>query len=416
HIKILLIRMTLDQSEIAPKEMRGRIVSIQQFAITLGICAAYWVDYGVLDLKGSSSWRLALGLPLIPAFIYLAITFGLPRSPRYLVYKHNDQKALESLAVTRGDGSTNHPDVLMEYIEIKQSIRFEEKYGSKHYCRLFQKGPENNLKRLILGMAAQIFQQLTGASTLFLYAPGLFQASGIKGRHSALLANGISGVINLIFTIPPMIYIDHWGRRPTLIAGSIFCCACTVVMTVIASVTGLADAVLTTLANDEINSVEEGEPLAYTSPNNASIGFLVMMYLFIACYAMTWGPAGWIYPTELYSQDIRAQALGLTTAANWLFNFGVTQLSPLMFLSIHWKTFVIYAVLCAVSSYVVYKYFPETMGKSLEEIDLIFSGNFNFYDLNVHHPQTAAAALSQLDRIRARNPTVIGVEQLFLST
>ena len=87
-------------------------------------------------------------------------------SPRYLIHSHMDIQALEVLAFIRGDGSLSHPEVLMEYVEIKQSIRFEETYGSKHYGRLFRKGWENNRKRLLLGIAVQAFQQLTGANSL----------------------------------------------------------------------------------------------------------------------------------------------------------------------------------------------------------------------------------------------------------
>ncbi|CDS09029.1 hypothetical protein LRAMOSA10389 [Lichtheimia ramosa] len=413
-IGALSMVVPLYQSEISPKEMRGRLVSIQQFAIACGICVSYWVDYAVLDATTVSNWRLAFGLPLIPALIYLAGALVLPKSPRYLIYKHHDRQALEVLAFVRGDGTINHPDVLMEYVEIKQSIRFEEKYGSKHFWRLFRKGADNNRKRLLLGMAVQIFQQLTGANALLLYAPLIFRASGIQGKSTTLLANGISGLVNLIFTIPPMITIDRWGRRPTLIVGSIACCLCLIIMTVIAAVTGLTDniASMHVLDASDTNATEMDETIRHID-HQASIGFLVMMYMFVACYALTWGPAGWIYPTELYSQDVRARALGFTTAANWLFNFGVTMLTPLMYVHIQWKAFVVYAVFCFVMAIVVHRYFPETMGKSLEEVDLIFSGNFNYYDLSVHHPQTAAAALSQLNRTsRSRNALLGGFNQL----
>ncbi|KAI9259690.1 hypothetical protein BDA99DRAFT_99227 [Phascolomyces articulosus] len=396
----------LYQSEIAPKDMRGRLVSVQQLAIAFGICTSYWVGYGFIDIDSSLSWRLPLGIPLIVALIYAIGILMMPRSPRYLVHKHMDHQALKSLAFIRGDGSLCHPDVLMEYVEIKQSIRFEETYGSKHYGRLFRKGWENNRKRLLLGMAVQIFQQLTGANSLFLYAPQIFQALGIRGRHSTLLANGISGTINFVFSIPPIFIIDRWGRRPTLVIGSIFCCLCTIVMAIVGAVTGLTDHIRAIYAMDPNPNTPRNVDfitIPGSSDSNGSIAFLVVMYLFIACFALTWGPAGWIFPTELYSQDVRAQALGLTTAANWLFNYGVSQITPIMYVNIRWKTFATYAVLCAVIAFVVYRYFPETKGKSLEEIDLIFSGNFNYYDLNVHHPQTAAAALDVLDRAHARH-------------
>ncbi|KAI9488235.1 general substrate transporter [Zychaea mexicana] len=396
-----------DQSEIAPKNMRGRLVSVQQFAIATGICVSYWMGYAFIGIDSSLSWRLPLGIPLIIALIYAIGIMLMPRSPRFLIHKHMDREALEVLAFIRGDGSLNHPDVLMEYVEIKQSIRFEETYGSKHFGRLFRKGWENHRKRLLLGMGVQIFQQLTGANALLYVFLDLIRCIMYVLNDFAVFTNCISGVINFAFSIPPMFIIDRWGRRPTLVYGSIFCCACTVVMAIVGQVTGITNRITAMLAVDELQAAHETEKLISVpygeEGNSGSIAFLVVIYLFIACYALSWGPAGWIFPTELYSQDVRAQALGLTTAANWLFNYGVTQITPIMYTTIRWKTFVAYAVLCAVIAFAVQRYFPETMGKSLEEIDLIFSGNFNYYDLNVHHPQTAAAALHELDRAHARH-------------
>jgi hypothetical protein len=139
-----------------------------------------------MDIPSSSSWRLPFALPLIPAFVYLLGTLWLPQSPRYLIFRNKDKEALQVLSQIRGDGTIYHPDVLMEFTEIKQSISFEQKLNSRRYWRLFQRGTENNRKRLLLGMAVQIFQQLTGANALFLYAPQIFQAAGIKGRYTSL--------------------------------------------------------------------------------------------------------------------------------------------------------------------------------------------------------------------------------------
>ncbi|KAG2220206.1 hypothetical protein INT45_002798, partial [Circinella minor] len=422
-IGLLSMVVPLYQSEIAPKNMRGRLVSIQQLAIAFGISVSYWIGYGFLDVNSPASWRLPLGIPLVIGLIYAIGILLMPRSPRYLIHCHMDLQALEVLAFIRGDGSLSHPEVLMEYVEIKQSMRFEETYGSKHYGRLFQKGWENNRKRLLLGIAVQAFQQLTGANSLLflidplfsLYAPQIFQALGIVGGHGTLLgkwsnnksiySNAISGIINLVFSIPPVFFIDRFGRRPTLVIGTIVCCICMIVMAIVGAVTGLTDNIRAIyapggMAADIPREIDIGV-IGSSINSGGTVAFLVVMYLFIASYALTWAPVGWIFPTELYSQDVRAQALGITTAANWLFNYGVTQITPIMFVTIRWKTFAAYAVVCVVIGYLVYRYFPETMGKSLEEIDLIFSGNFNYYDLNVHHPQTAAAALDILDRAHA---------------
>ncbi|KAG0176174.1 hypothetical protein DFQ28_008153 [Apophysomyces sp. BC1034] len=170
-----------------------------------------------------------------------------------------------------------------------------------------------------------------------------------------------------------------------------------------AIIAGMEGFVYTDTASQSFHAATDVNSKLLISANGPSIAFLVMSYIYVASYAVSWGPAGWIYPTELYSQGVRAKALGITTAANWLFNFVILQIAPIMFSTIQWKTYVVFGVFCACIALAVYGFFPETMGKSLEEVDLIFSCNFNYYDVNVHHPQTAAAALAQMERSQLQN-------------
>lgn len=143
-------------------------MSTQQFTITLGTAMSYWFDYAFVNLSGSISWRLALGLPLIPAVICLiGLLLFIPESPRHLIDKDHYAEALDILAKIRGDGSKTHTAVMMEFYEMKQNITFEHKLYKHHkYRRIFSKGSENNRKRLLLGMAVQIFQQLTGVNAI----------------------------------------------------------------------------------------------------------------------------------------------------------------------------------------------------------------------------------------------------------
>lgn len=144
-------------------------MSIQQFAITLGTAISYWFDYAFVSTPGSTGWRLALGLQLLPAvFCLVGLLLFIPESPRHSIDKKHMTEALETLAKIRGDGSKSHNDVLMEFAEMKQNISFEHKMYKDHkYKRLFKAGgAENNRKRLLLGMAVQIFQQLTGVNAL----------------------------------------------------------------------------------------------------------------------------------------------------------------------------------------------------------------------------------------------------------
>ncbi|KAI8091633.1 general substrate transporter [Thamnidium elegans] len=347
---ILSMVVPLYQSEIAPKKIRGRLMSIQQFAIALGTCISYWVDYAFVNVPGSTGWRLALGLQLIPAlFCLVGLLLFIPQSPRHSIDKNRMTEALETLSMIRGDGTKTHNDVLMEFAEMKQNISFEHKMYKDHkYKRIFLAGAENNRRRLFLGMSVQIFQQLTGVIALLVFAPQIFQATGLKGRDAALFANGLSGTINLLATIPAMILIDKWGRRPQMIIGAILCSICICVLAVLS-------------AMPSANTGKSGNPLFLIfDANEPTIAFLIVMYISVAVYSCTWGPLGWVYPAELYSQGVRAKALGISTASNWLFTYAVLQLTPIMLQRIHWRTYVLFSVMCFIIAVIVYWYYPET--------------------------------------------------------
>ncbi|KAI9246766.1 hypothetical protein BY458DRAFT_465713 [Sporodiniella umbellata] len=407
----------LYQSEIAPKVMRGRLMSVQQFAMTFGMALSYWIVYGFVDMPDTlaSGWRLAISLQLIPALICLVgVLLCIPESPRYSVYNKHTHEALITLSKIRGDGSTTHNDVLMEFIEIKQNITFEHNiFPNDKYKRLFLRSPENNRRRLLIGMAVQIFQQLIGVSAILLFAPQIFQAAGLKGRDTALFANGLSGSINLLATIPAIFFIDKWGRRPTMILGAVFCGVCTGIMAILSGLHGYGYGLSITGGTGNNPSMSatpdtiQKNPLVTLFDSGApTIGFLVVMYTYVAIYSLTWGTLGWVYPAELYTQGVRAKALGISTAANWLFTYAVFQLTPIMLERVEWRTYILFCVLCIVIAITVHLCFPETNGKSLEEIDLIFGCRFNYYDVNVHHPQTAAEALSQMEKIQQTDKNV----------
>ncbi|KAH8557045.1 sugar transporter [Umbelopsis sp. PMI_123] len=392
----LSMLVPLYQSEIAPKELRGRLITMQQFAITVGIAVSFWIDFGTLNWEGSSSWRFPMGIRLIPAFILLFGMIFMPYSPRWLMAKGRDLEALKTIAFLRGNGSVSDKTVQMVFTEIKQSVVFEQKYTSQTYWEIFRSGHEHNRRRIWLGIAVQVFQQLTGINVAVYYAADIFQAAGVSGITAALFANGVDGMVNVIATVPTIFFIDKWGRRPTLISGAISCSLCMIILALVLATHGLSD--LST--SDTSGTTGNGSISLILDSKGSTVVVMVFLYLFVACYAYSWGPVGWIYPAELYPQRLRAKALGITTAANWLFNFAISQLAPPMLSGIHWGTYLVFAIFCAIMAFIVWLEFPETKGKSLEEIDLIFSGQLKDDDLGVHHPATAAAALTQLERMK----------------
>lgn len=195
-----------------------------------------------------------------------------------------------------------------------------------------------------------------------------------------------------------------------MITGAVLCSVCICILAILSGVHGFAYSTVDSIFQQDMpsaNTGKSGNPLYLIfDANGATIGFLIVMYVCVAIYSCTWGTLGWIYPAELYSQGVRAKALGISTASNWLFTYAVLQLTPIMLQKIYWRTYVLFSAMCLIIAIVVHWQFPETSGKSLEEVDLIFSGKFNFYDVHVHHPQTAAAALAQMEKVQQRNKNI----------
>ncbi|KAI8149331.1 general substrate transporter [Fennellomyces sp. T-0311] len=351
----------LYQSELAPKEIRGRLISLQQFMITAGLMVAFWCGAGTQYIEGQASWRVPIGIQIAPGFVLAIGAIFLPFSPRWLISKGRKEEALAVLANLHAGGDQNAPVVVEEYNEIVQQIELERKVAITSYLELFS---VKNRRRMVLGIFIQIFQQFTGINSIMYYAPKIFLQAGIGERSSTLIASGVNGVLNMLATIPAVLYLDRLGRRGTLISGAIFMgtamLLCGIVMGAIAEVT----------FNEE------------TGENEVNIGFnqhasyfcIVMIYFFVAGFAYSWGPVGWVYPAEIFPLNIRAKATSLTTAANWLMNFVISQVVPIMLADITWGTYIFFGCCCFVMSVCVYVFYPETKNKSLEEMDQVFDG------------------------------------------
>ncbi|CAG8496769.1 9192_t:CDS:10 [Acaulospora morrowiae] len=360
-IGILSTVVPMYQSEISPKEIRGRLVSLQQWSITIGIAVAFWIDYATGEINSPQQWRIPLWVQCVPAAVLaLGIVF-LPRSPRWLLdYDRNDE-ALTVLSKLRANGDKNDPAVISEYNEIKDNIRFERENASKGYAELLKRGPENIRRRIFLGIFIQIFQQLTGINAIMYYAPQIFTNAGLTSNSSKLLATGVNGIVNVLATIPEILWIDRWGRRPTMISGGLLMALC---MTTIGSVLAVHG---TKYYDNEL-----GKNFVRLDSNASSYSIIAFIYLFVASFAYSWGPCGWIYPAEIYPLRIRGKALSITTAANWLLNLVVGQVTPTLLDSITWGTYIIFGSFCLIMTVSIFLFYPETKGKSLEEMDMIF--------------------------------------------
>jgi sugar porter (SP) family MFS transporter len=315
-------------SEVSPARARGWQVSLFQLAITVGILAAYLVDYA---LSASEAWRWMLGLAVIPGLILGVGMLFMPETPRWLI-RHG--RLIDARAVlTRIRGTS---DVCSEFDQIHSAISQSSERGN--WSDLWAPAVR---PALIVGVGLAIFQQITGINTVIYYAPTIIQSAGIPSASGAILATVGIGVVNVVMTIVSMWLIDRVGRRPLLLIG-------TAGMIVSLGVLGLVFAIY--------------HGLAWLA--------VVCLMAYVASFAISLGPIFWLLISEIYPSKIRGQAEGTAASANWAANLlvSLTFLTLLNALGPS-RTFWLYGLLGIGSWIFSYYLVPETKGRTLEDIE-----------------------------------------------
>jgi len=334
-VGIASVVVPLYLTELAPKRIRGGLASLMQLLVTVGIFLAYVADYLLHD---SGAWRWMIGLGVIPAAV-LAIGITVqPESPRWLVGKGRSDEARRVLTNLRGDASAADA----ELAEIEETVRGERALNeSLTLSHLLSPG----LRRVFLvGMLLAFFQNFVGINTIIYYAPTLLSDIGF-GDSGAIMATMGVGALNMLMTLPAMRLIDRSGRKPLLLWGALGMCAAMVLLAV-TNLAGLGyGALLSTLT-------------------------LLGIGLYIASFAVSWGPVQWVMLPELFPLRIRAAAVSLCVVFNWLFNMIVALLFPSLLQAVGaGLNFLFFAVTTALAFLFVRSLLPETKGRSLEEIE-----------------------------------------------
>ncbi|KAI9837353.1 MAG: hypothetical protein M1819_000428 [Sarea resinae] len=347
-------------SELAPPSKRGRLVGAQQWAITWGIMIMFYISYGCSKIDGTAGFRIPWGLQMIPAILLFIGMIFLPESPRWLARKDRWEEAAAVLTLVHGHGDPNSPFVTAEMQDIKDMCEFERNNSDVTYLELFK---PHMINRTHIGIFTQIWSQLTGMNVMMYYITYVFAMAGLSGNN-LLVSSSIQYVINVVMTVPALIYVDRWGRRPTLLIGAIL------MMIWLYANAGLLASYGHYAGPNGVDNVKEASWVIHGPPSKAVIA---CSYLFVASYAPTWGPVSWIYPPELYPLRVRGKAVALATSANWAFNFALGYFVPPAFVNIKWEVYIIFAVFCTVMAIHVFFMFPETAGKTLEETEALFT-------------------------------------------
>jgi SP family sugar:H+ symporter-like MFS transporter len=336
-------------AEIAPARIRGRLGSLQQLAIVLGIFVALLIDYVLATAAHGSEKNLALGLPawrwmflamIVPAVVYGIGAFLIPESPRYLVVKDRLAEAGEVLRRVLGN-----IDIPGKVREIQQTLASEVKPKMRDL-----RGSALGLLPIVwVGIGLSVFQQFVGINVIFYYSSVLWQAVGFSEQDS-LMITVITSVVNIVTTLVAISMIDRSGRRPLLIIGSI---GMTVTLGVMALIFGTAP----------LNA--HGEPVLHGLAGPIA---LISANVFVFCFGMSWGPVVWVMLGEKFPNRIRAAALSVAAAAQWVANWAISTSFPVLKNAGLGIAYGIYAASALLSLFFVLRFVRETKGQELEEM------------------------------------------------
>lgn len=330
-------------AEVAPPKKRGGLVACNQFAIIFGMLVVYFVNYGIA-LIGTESWlnvtgwRYMFASEVIPAALFLVLLFSVPETPRWLVLRGRNEEAYALLnALNKGAKS----DVEHQWQEIQSS--FKQRNNSAIVAGGF-------MGVLVIGIMLSVLQQVTGINVFLYYAPTILKGFSNSSIDIALLQTILVGAVNLSFTVVAILTVDKFGRRPLMMIGASL-------MAVSMIAIGTA---------------------AYM---NAIGGYLlVFVLLYIGAFALSLGPVVWVLLSEIFPNSIRSKALSIAVFAQWAANFFVSQTFPMMNdpESRIYQTFNggfpfwLYGIMGIFTIYFIYRWVPETKGRSLEELEALW--------------------------------------------
>jgi SP family xylose:H+ symportor-like MFS transporter len=322
-------------AEIAPAGIRGKLVSWNQFAIIFGMLVVYFVNYFIArgqaaEWINSVGWRWMFGSETIPAVLFFILLFFVPESPRFMVLKQQESKAL---ALLKRINSAQAEHILSD---IKETLK-EKRAPWLSFGGLV----------IVIGIMLSVFQQFVGINVVLYYAGDIFRSMG-AGNDSSLLQTIIVGLVNLTFTVLAILTVDKFGRKPLMVIGA---------LAMGVSMLALGFSFLL-------------EQVGYVT--------LIFMLTYTAAFAMSWGPVTWVLLSEIFPNSIKG-AMSIAVAAQWVANLAISWTFPMMNESSaltrlfnHGFSYWIYGLMGFIAAFLVLKLVPETKGKTLEQIQKIW--------------------------------------------
>ncbi|PWY92342.1 general substrate transporter [Aspergillus heteromorphus CBS 117.55] len=337
-------------SELSPPRIRGFLGSLQQWMIGLGVVVAQWVGYGCSLRAGAFSWSFPLAFQAVPAVILSAGVWFLPESPRWLIGKGDmdaGRAILNRLHLVQGQ--SNAQLVESEFVQIRDSIAEERRSTVRSWHQLFTQPSWRH--RVLLACGMQVFTQCSGTNVISNYNPSLYQILGLS-QSTSLILQGIWGALAQFWNTVFILFIDRVDRRKLLLPSLLGMGASMCVEAIMGQVYG------------------NFEDASATNPN-AIRGAIAMFFVFSLFYTSL-GLISWIYPSEIFPTAIRARGSSVATATNWSLNLVFAQCTPIARSHMGWNYFYCFAAFNWAAAIIVWVAYPETAGKSLEEVERLF--------------------------------------------
>ncbi|CEQ42903.1 SPOSA6832_04782 [Sporobolomyces salmonicolor] len=374
-------------AECSRSHNRGLLICIEASMIATGTAIAYWIDFGLSFVHSSFNWRFPIAFQILFAIGLMTGVHFLPESPRWLMHEGRHIDAQRVIAALSGDTYGSEATVVQTRL-IMQSIEQSHQLGVVKKRNMFTNGPTQHFRRMLCGASSQIFQQIGGCNSVIYFCPVIFEEYLNQSRQLSLILGGVNVTVYALAAFGSYFTIERLGRRKMFLIGSVGQCL-SMVITFACLIPGTAEAA-----------------------NGAVLG----LFLFLFFFGSTWLELPWLYPAEINPLRTRTNANAVSTISNWLFNFAVVEFTPPFLNSTSWGTFLFaghphsdfrllqFAVWNALFIPIIYFFYPETMGRTLEEIDLIFAKGYaegrSYVDISKSMPKlTDEEVRSELDRL-----------------
>ncbi len=312
-------------AELAPADLRGRLVGMFQINVVLGILLAYFSNYCIATLGlGAFEWRWQLGVAAVPALLFFIMLFGIPQSPRWLATQHRVEEARSVLTLLR---SSNYETELKEIVD---SIHLERSRGDEPLFQRKFRYP------IFVAITTGVFNQLSGINAILYYLPSIFMAAGFSNLSGDLQAVAI-GAMNLCATLLAMSLIDKLGRKTLLLIGSAGTALC---------LAGVAE-------------------IFFTQRNQSWLVWILVGYIF---FFAPLGAVVWVYIGEIFPNTVRSKGQGLGSSSHWIMNAIISALFPVVAKASGAYPFVFFGAMMVLQFFIVFFFYPETKGFTLEEM------------------------------------------------